>query len=234
MQSHPLVSVVIPVFNEEDNIKLLISSIENNLYKYSYELIFIDDFSSDATCEVIKSEANHCTSLIAFEHHKGQSSALAAGIQRARGHYIVTMDGDLQNDPSDIPKMLDLLQNEGWDMVIGFRQNRQDPSLKTMPSKIANFIIRITTQLQIRDSGCALKVMTSKTAKEIPLHGELHRFMALNAHISGARIKEVPIIHHPRIYGASKYGLERTFRVVKDLSQIIFNHKTPDSKRVRT
>ena len=234
MQPHPLLSVVVPVFNEEDNIKLLIASIENALLKYSYELIFIDDSSSDSSCEIIKTEANPHTNLIAFESRKGQSSALAAGIQRAQGRYIVTMDGDLQNDPTDIPKMLDLIQKEGWDMVIGFRQNRQDPFLKTMPSKIANFIIRITTQLQIRDSGCALKVMTSKTAKEIPLHGELHRFMALNAHINGAKIKEVPIIHHPRIYGTSKYGLERTFKVLKDLSQIILNHKSPHSKRVRT
>ena len=123
MQSPPLLSVVIPVFNEEDNIKLLIASIENALSEYSYELIFIDDYSSDSSCEIIRTEANPHTNLIVFEHHKGQSSALAAGIQRARGHYIVTMDGDLQNDPSDIPKMLDLLQNEGWDMVIGFRQN---------------------------------------------------------------------------------------------------------------
>ncbi len=234
MQSLPLLSIVIPVFNEEDNIKLLIASIEKELSDYNYELIFIDDFSSDATCEIIKSDTDPHTRLITFEHHKGQSSALAAGIKSASGHYIATMDGDLQNDPSDIPKMLDLIQNEGWDMVIGFRQNRQDPFLKTMPSKIANFIIRITTQLQIRDSGCALKVMTSKTAKEIPLYGELHRFMALNAHINGARIKEVPIIHHPRIYGVSKYGLERTFKVVKDLSRIIFDHKTSHSRSSKT
>ena len=130
--------------------------------------------------------------------------------------------------------MLYLIQNEGWDMVIGYRKNRQDPVLKTIPSKIANFMIRTTTQLSVRDSGCALKVMTSKTAKEIPLHGELHRFMALNAHINGARIKEVPIIHHPRLYGVSKYGLERTFKVLKDLSVIIFNHKVSPPKRVRT
>ena len=234
MQSLPLLSIVIPVFNEEDNIKLLIASIEKELSAYSYELIFIDDFSTDASCEIIKSDTNPHTSLIAFEYHKGQSSALAAGIKKARGQYIATMDGDLQNDPSDLPKMLDLIQNEGWDMVIGFRQNRQDPFLKTMPSKIANFIIRLTTQLQIRDSGCALKVMTSKTAKELPLYGELHRFMALNAHINGARIKEVPVIHHPRVYGVSKYGLERTFKVVKDLSRIIIDHKTSRSRNVKT
>ena len=234
MQSLPLLSIVIPVFNEEDNIKLLIASIEKELSEYSYELIFIDDFSTDASCEIIKSDTNPHTSLIAFEYHKGQSSALAAGIKKARGQYIATMDGDLQNDPSDLPKMLDLIQNEGWDMVIGFRQNRQDPFLKTMPSKIANFIIRLTTQLQIRDSGCALKVMTSKTAKELPLYGELHRFMALNAHINGARIKEVPVIHHPRVYGVSKYGLERTFKVLKDLSRIIIDHKTSRSRSVKT
>lgn len=234
MLTQPLLSVVIPVFNEEDNIKLLIASIENALTAYSYELIFIDDFSSDESCKVIKSNANPNTSLIAFEHHKGQSSALAFGIKKAKGQYIVTMDGDLQNDPLDIPKMLNLIQNEGLDMVIGHRQNRQDPFLKTMPSKIANFIIRKTTQLQIRDSGCALKVMTSEIAKQLPLHGEMHRFMALNAYIHGAKIKEVPIVHHPRIHGVSKYGLERTFKVVNDLCHIIINHKTVRSKRVRT
>lgn len=234
MQSRPLFSIVIPVFNEEDNIKFLIASIENALVAYRYELIFVDDFSSDASCEMIKSNGNPYTTLIAFEHHRGQSSALASGIKRARGHYIVTMDGDLQNDPSDIPKMLGIIQNEDLDMVIGFRQNRQDPFLKTTPSKIANFVIRMTTHLQIRDSGCALKVMTSKIAKELPLYGELHRFMALNAHLRGARIKEVPVIHHPRIHGASKYGLERTYKVLKDLSQILITHKKAYSKRVRT
>ena len=234
MRPRPLFSIVIPVFNEEGNIKLLISSLENALTEYNYELIFVDDFSSDESCKIINSEATPCTSLIAFEHHKGQSSALASGIKRARGHYIVTMDGDLQNDPSDIPKMLDIIQNEALDMVIGFRKNRHDPFLKTMPSKIANFIIRMTTQLQIRDSGCALKVMTSKIAKELPLYGELHRFMALNAHIRGTRIKEVPVIHHPRIHGTSKYGLERTYKVLKDLSQILITHKKAYSKGVRT
>jgi glycosyltransferase involved in cell wall biosynthesis len=230
----PLLSIVIPVFNEEHNIDLLIESIEKELSNYSYELIFIDDFSTDGTRKVIETYPNPHRVLIAFESNKGQSSALAAGIKYACGQYIATMDGDLQNDPSDIPKMLHLIQSEGWDMVIGYRKNRQDPVLKTVPSKIANFMIRTTTQLSVRDSGCALKVMTSKTAKEIPLHGELHRFMALNAHINGARIKEVPIIHHPRLYGVSKYGLERTFKVLKDLSVIIFNHKVSPPKRVRT
>jgi glycosyltransferase involved in cell wall biosynthesis len=225
MSSLPLLSIVIPVFNEEGAIKPLFASIFNTLDAYSYELIFIDDCSTDSTAAVINSIDDPRVNLISFDVHLGQSSALAAGIQLAKGTYIVTMDGDFQNDPSDVPKMIDLISNEDLDMVIGIRHNRQDPILKTLPSKIANFIIRTTTQLQISDSGCALKVMTSKTAKSIPLFGELHRFMALNAHINGARIKEIPIIHHPRIHGISKYGLGRTFKVIKDLSVIIFKHK---------
>ena len=154
MQSPPLLSIVIPVFNEEDNIKPLIFSIQKELSAHNYELIFIDDFSSDRTSEIIKSHINSNTSLFAFEHHKGQSSALAEGIKNARGRYIATMDGDLQNDPSDLPKMLDLIQNEGWDMVIGFRQNRQDPYFKTIPSKIANECSHVICLIQslLKDS----------------------------------------------------------------------------------
>ena len=225
MPSLPLLSIVIPVFNEQFNVSPLVDAIENQLSGYHYELIFIDDFSTDGTRQFIQSISNPNLILIAFDQNKGQSSALAAGIQRSRGTYIVTMDGDLQNDPKDIPKMLHLIQDENWDMVIGIRENRHDSLLKTVPSKIANYIIRKTTRLQVSDSGCALKVMTSKTAKNIPLYDELHRFMALHAHLNGARIKEIPIIHHPRIYGVSKYGLERTFKVLKDLVSIMLKHK---------
>jgi len=225
MKPHSQLSIVIPVFNEEGSITRLVISIANALKDYSYELIFVDDCSTDLTVSIINSLEDSRINLIAFDQNNGQSSALAAGIKFATGTYVVTLDGDFQNDPSDIPKMIRLISKEDLDMVIGFRQNRQDPLLKTIPSKIANFIIRITTQLQISDSGCALKVMTSKTAKNIPLHGELHRFMALNAHINGARIKEIPIIHHPRTQGVSKYGLGRTFKVLKDLSVILIKHK---------
>ena len=225
MKSHPHLSIVIPVFNEEGSIIPLFTSIVNALHCYNYELIFVDDCSTDSTVLTINSLNTTRVKLISFDCNKGQSSALAAGIKLAKGTYIVTMDGDFQNDPSDVPKMIDLIFNEDLDMVIGIRHNRQDPILKTLPSKIANFIIRTTTQLQITDSGCALKVMTSKTAKNIPLYGELHRFMALNAHINGARIKEIPIIHHPRTQGISKYGLGRTYKVIKDLIMIIIKHK---------
>lgn len=225
MKPHIQLSIVIPVFNEEGSIIPLVTSIHNALNGKSYELIFIDDCSTDSTLLTINSLQDPRINLIEFDSNNGQSSALAAGIKLARGTYIVTMDGDFQNDPSDIPKMIQLISNENLDMVIGIRHNRQDPLLKTVPSKIANFIIRATTQLKITDCGCALKVMTSKTAKNIPLYGELHRFMALNAHINGARIKEIPIIHHPRTKGISKYGLGRTFKVINDLIIIIIKHK---------
>ena len=225
MKPHIQLSIVIPVFNEEGSIIPLVTSIHNALNGKSYELIFIDDCSTDSTLLTINSLQDSRINLIEFDSNNGQSSALAAGIKLARGTYIVTMDGDFQNDPSDIPKMIKLISSENLDMVIGIRHNRQDPLLKTVPSKIANFIIRATTQLKITDSGCALKVMTSKTAKNIPLYGELHRFMALNAHINGARIKEIPIIHHPRTQGISKYGLGRTFKVINDLIIIIIKHK---------
>jgi glycosyltransferase involved in cell wall biosynthesis len=225
MKPHIQLSIVIPVFNEEGSIIPLVTSIHNALNGKSYELIFVDDCSTDSTLLTINSLQDSRINLIEFDSNNGQSSALAAGIKLARGTYIVTMDGDFQNDPSDIPKMIQLISNENLDMVIGIRHNRQDPLLKTVPSKIANFIIRATTQLKITDSGCALKVMTSKTAKNIPLYGELHRFMALNAHINGARIKEIPIIHHPRTKGISKYGLGRTFKVINDLIIIIIKHK---------
>ena len=225
MKPHIQLSIVIPVFNEEGSIIPLVTSIHKALNDKSYELIFIDDCSTDSTLLTINSLQDSRINLIEFDSNNGQSSALAAGIKLARGTYIVTMDGDFQNDPSDIPKMIQLISNENLDMVIGIRHNRQDPLLKTVPSKIANFIIRATTQLKITDSGCALKVMTSKTAKNIPLYGELHRFMALNAHINGARIKEIPIIHHPRTKGISKYGLGRTYKVIKDLIMIIIKHK---------
>ena len=225
MPSNPLLSIVIPIFNEQFNVRPLVDAIENQLSEYAYELIFIDDCSTDGSLQSIQSISNPNLILIAFDQNKGQSSALSAGIQRSRGTYIVTMDGDLQNDPKDIPKMVSLIQNGNWDMVIGVRENRHDSLLKTLPSKIANYIIRKTTRLQVSDSGCALKVMTSKTAKNIPLYDELHRFMAHHAHLNGARIKEIPIMHHPRIYGVSKYGLERTFKVLKDLVSIMLKHK---------
>jgi glycosyltransferase involved in cell wall biosynthesis len=223
--SSPFLSIVIPVYNEEGNVGLLTQSIENGLKGYQYEIVYIDDFSTDATRKEIASLKNPNVVLIELKRNYGQSSALAAGIDYAKGDYIVTMDGDMQNDPADIPKMLELARREDWDLVTGIRQKRKDNFVRTMPSKIANYIIRKATKLHITDAGCALKVMTAETAKNLPLYGELHRFIALNAHIDGARITEVPVQHHARHLGVSKYGLGRTFKVINDLLLILFQRK---------
>lgn len=223
--STPFLSIVIPVYNEEGNVGLLTDSIENGLKGYTYEIIYIDDYSTDATRQEIKDLNNPNVVLLELKRNYGQSSALAAGIDYAKGDYIVTMDGDMQNDPADIPKMLELAIKEDWDLVTGVRQKRKDSFIKTLPSKIANYIIRKSTKLYITDAGCALKVMTAETAKSIPLYGELHRFIALNAHIDGARITEVPVQHYARRFGVSKYGLGRTFKVINDLLLILFQRK---------
>lgn len=225
MNQSVFLSIVIPVYNEEGNIGLLTESIENGLKGYKYEIIYIDDYSSDKTRQEIRTLNNSNVVLIELKRNYGQSSALAAGIEYAKGNYVVTMDGDMQNDPSDIPKMLELAVSEDWDLVTGIRSKRKDNLIKTFPSKIANFIIRKATKLHITDAGCALKVMTAETAKAIPLYGELHRFIALNAHIDGARIAEVPVKHHERKFGVSKYGLGRTFKVINDLLLILFQRK---------
>jgi glycosyltransferase involved in cell wall biosynthesis len=223
--SSSFLSIIIPVYNEEGNVGLLTESIEIALKGYKYEIIYIDDYSTDNTKQVIKTLKNPNVVLIELRRNYGQSSALAAGIETAKGDYIVTMDGDMQNDPADIPKMLELAINEEWDLVTGIRLKRKDSFVKTLPSKVANYIIRKATKLNITDAGCALKVMTAETAKAIPLYGELHRFIALNAHIDGARITEIPVKHYERHSGVSKYGLGRTFKVMNDLLLILFQRK---------
>jgi len=224
-KNQSLLSIIIPVYNEEGNINLLTKAIEDALKGYHYEIIYIDDFSTDKTRQEVKEMKNPAVVLIEMKKNYGQSSALQAGIDYARGEYIITMDGDLQNDPSDIPMMLDLLIKEDWDVVTGIRDKRKDSLIRTFPSKIANSIIRKTTKLDIKDHGCALKVFTRETAKELNLYGELHRFITLLAHINGARITDVKVKHHSRKFGVSKYGLGRTTKVVNDLILILFQRK---------
>ncbi len=225
MKSSSKLSLVIPVYNEEGNARLLTESIEVALVGYEYEVIFVDDFSTDGTREEIKNMNDPRVVLIEMKMNYGQSSALLAGIDYAQGDYIITMDGDMQNDPSDIPMMLDLLEAGDWDVVTGIRDKRKDSLIRTFPSKIANYIIRKTTKLDIQDHGCALKVFTKETAKELNLYGELHRFITLLAHSNGARITEVKVKHHSRKFGVSKYGLGRTTKVLNDLLLILFQRK---------
>lgn len=218
-------SVIIPVYNEEDNVALLTERIDNALKGFQYEIIFIDDFSTDNTrVNILKMNLPHVT-LIQLRKNYGQSLALSAGIDTAKGDYIITMDGDLQNDPTDIPAMLQKLKTEDWDVVTGIRAKRKDNFVRTIPSKIANFIIRKATKLDLKDQGCALKIFTKEIAKELNLYGEMHRFINLSAFLNGAKIAQVPVKHHERKFGKSKYGLGRTFKVVNDLLLILFQRK---------
>lgn len=220
-----LLSVVISVFNEEDNVAPLAEQINNSLKEYSYEILFVDDGSSDQTVQRIKDLDDPNIHLIELQKNYGQSSALSAGIEYAHGKYIITMDGDLQNDPADIPMMLNKLENENWDVVAGIRKKRKDNIIRRFPSKIANAIIRSTTGVNMKDNGCALKIFKKKFAKDIGLYGELHRFIAVLAALDGAKIAQVDVNHHPRIHGQSKYGLKRTFKVISDLILMIFFRK---------
>lgn len=217
-----LFSLVIPLFNEEDNIQPLLKNIDETLIGYTYEIIFVDDFSTDKTVNKIKRLGHPRVKLIEFRKNYGQSSALAAGFDNAEGDFIITLDGDLQNDPSDILPMLQKLHQENWDVVVGTRNNRKDNFTKKLPSKIANFLIRKATKLNIKDHGCALKVFKKEIAKELNLYGEMHRFISLLAYLNGARVGEINVKHYPRIHGKSKYGLGRTFKVVNDILLILF------------
>ena len=213
------------MYNEQGNAALLIDRVNAAMQGYNYELILIDDFSQDRTVKEIKDKNDPYVVLIELKKNYGQSSAMMAGFDYATGDYIITLDGDLQNDPADIPAMVDLLEQGQYDLVVGKRQKRKDSSVRTIPSKIANFIIKKTTKLNISDQGCALKVFTKETAKDLNLYGENHRFISLMAHLNGARIAEMPVRHHARQFGESKYGMNRTFKVVNDLLLVLFNQK---------
>ena len=216
-------SVVIAVYNEELNVKPLTEQITQALEGYEFEIIFVDDGSSDNTILNLKAIENKALRIIEFRKNYGQSLALMAGIDYATGDYIITLDGDLQNDPSDIPMMLKLAQEGDWDLVAGIRKKRKDGMLlRLIPSKIANWIIRQASGVKMKDYGCALKVFKSEIAKDLGLYGELHRFMPVLAVLEGAKMTQVDVKHHARQFGVSKYGLGRTFKVISDLLLMVF------------
>jgi glycosyltransferase involved in cell wall biosynthesis len=222
--SAPL-SIVVPLYNEQDNVELLTQKIHESLKGYNYQIIYIDDFSTDSTKKVVYGMNDNSVALIELKKNYGQSLALAAGIDYAQGEYIITMDGDLQNDPSDIPQMLEFALSGEYDLITGIRQKRKDSLVKKIPSKIANFLVRRVTKLDIKDNGCALKIFTKEIAKGLNLYGEMHRFITLLAFLEGAQIKQVPVKHHARHAGKSKYGLERVFKVVADMMLLLFIRK---------
>jgi glycosyltransferase involved in cell wall biosynthesis len=220
------ISLVITLYNEEHNVKPLLEKIQAALHGFTYEVILVDDGSTDGTQQQVKLHADAHTQLIVLKRNFGQTAAMAAGIDYASGDYIVTLDGDLQNDPSDIPQMLAKLKQEGWDVVAGNRKNRKDGALlRKIPSAFANRLIRNLTGVTIRDYGCTLKVFRREVAKGLELYGELHRFIPILAVLQGARITNIDVAHHPRIYGKSKYGLGRTLKVLSDLLLLAFFQK---------
>jgi dolichol-phosphate mannosyltransferase len=219
-------SLVIPVYNEAENIAPLIKNIATALVDIEHEIIFVDDGSTDNTISEVKNITNQNITLIAFSRNFGQTSALAAGIEAAKGEYIVTLDGDLQNDPSDIKAMLKMQEQNNYDIVAGIRAKRQDGLIfRNIPSKIANWLIRKLSKVRITDYGCTLKLFKASLAKKLDLYGELHRFIPILANMHGAKIGEMLVKHHPRIYGESKYGLSRTLKVVSDLLLMYFFQK---------
>jgi glycosyltransferase involved in cell wall biosynthesis len=220
------VSVVVPVYNEIESIPRLIEAIATTLQQHhiAYEIICVDDGSKDGSSELLRQMARTRTDLraVLLRRNYGQTPAMAAGFKYAQGQAVVTLDGDLQNDPTDIPRLLAKL-DEGYDLVSGWRKRRQDAMLtRLVPSKIANWLIAKVTGVNLHDYGCSLKAYRSELIMDMNLYGELHRFIPALAFIEGARIAEIPVQHHARQFGQSKYGLGRTFRVLMDLFTIYF------------
>ena len=217
-------SVVVPLYNEEESVTPMYEAIAAALASVAEptEIIFVDDGSSDSTFDVASRLAAQDERLrvVKFRRNFGQTPAMAAGIDLARGTIIVTMDGDLQNDPSDIPLFMDKM-NEGYDLVVGWRFNRQDKLVsRKIPSRIANWIIGKVTGVPIKDNGCSLKAYRADVIKKVPLYSEMHRFIPAMASIAGPRLAEIKVKHHARQFGESKYGLSRVYKVLLDLLTI--------------
>lgn len=219
-------SVVIPLMNEAENIRPLFEALDAALGTIDHEIILVDDGSTDGTAAAIEEAAPPNARLVVLNKNYGQTTAMAAGIDHAIGELIATMDGDLQNDPGDIPMMIRHLEAHGLDVVAGRRASRKDGMmLRKIPSALANAMIRNLTDVHIRDYGCTLKVFRKDVAKNLGLYGELHRFIPVLVQLYGARMEEVDVRHHRRKYGRSKYGIGRTFKVLSDLLFMVFFQK---------
>ncbi len=216
-------SVVITVLDEEENIRPLLKAIRDALAGIDFEIVLVDDGSTDKTKQQILEYSDDRTILVQLRKNYGQSNAMTAGIDYSTGRYIALLDGDLQNDPSDIPSMLQLLKKEDWDVVAGNRKKRKDGMfLRKIPSNAANALIRRMTGVYIKDYGCTLKLFKREIAEELGLYGELHRFIPVLAKLQGASITQVDVKHHARQHGRSKYGINRTFKVMSDLVLMVF------------
>lgn len=217
-------SVIVPLYNEQDNVALLHEAITGAVAPLglAYEILFVDDGSRDATVERARALAagDPRLHIIKLRRNYGQTPAMAAGIDHARGRILITMDGDLQNDPRDIPLFLDKL-GEGYDIVVGWRHKRQDKLItRKIPSRIANWLIGKITGVPIKDNGCSLKAYRAEVIKSIPLYSEMHRFIPAMTSLAGTTVAEIKVRHHARQFGTSKYGLSRIYKVILDLLTI--------------
>ena len=224
-----MISIVIPIYNEEKSLPILAEKLTAALAAMGreYEVIFINDGSTDGTLAQVRKACAGDPRLkaIHFRRNSGQTAAMQAGFSHAKGDVIVAMDGDLQNDPADIAKLIAKL-DEGFDLVSGWRKDRQDSPIKrNFLSRVANRLISSTTGVKLHDYGCSLKAYRREVLEGIALYGEMHRFIPVYAFWNGARIAEVPVVHHARVHGVSKYGLERVIKVVLDLGVVLFLHR---------
>ena len=224
MKDNPTISIVIPVYNEEQSIEPLYDRIRAacDALGSPYEMVFVDDGSRDRTFEILARihEQDPSVKVMRFRKNFGQTAAMAAGFQHAHGELIVSMDGDLQNDPADIPRLLAKLR-EGYDVVCGWRKERKDKLIsRRIPSIIANWLIGMVTGVHIHDNGCSLKAYRASTIKNVVLYGEMHRFIPAMATLTGARIAEIVVNHNARRFGKSKYGIGRVWRVALDIVTI--------------
>lgn len=220
-------SLIIPVYNEEQNLPLLFDAIQQALksIKESWEVIFVDDGSTDKSLQVLESLVEQDPAhvrVVVFRRNFGQTAAIAAGIDHSQGEIIVLLDADMQNDPADIPLLLAKL-DEGYDLVSGWRKDRKDNRFtRTLPSNLANGLISWVTGVHLHDYGCTLKAYRREALEGFRLYGEMHRFIPVFAHSIGAHITELPVRHHPRKFGVAKYGLDRTLKVILDLFTVKF------------
>jgi glycosyltransferase involved in cell wall biosynthesis len=222
------ISIVVALYNEEENISPLIANIDKAFQSgnIEYEAILVNDGSTDNTAGEIRSQVSEKVTFVDLKRNYGQTAALKAGVDQADGDYIATLDGDLQNDPDDLPMMLNLLIEKDCDLVTGIRAIRADRFiLRKSPSYIANWIIRKITRTNIRDNGSGIKLFKADILKELPLYGERHRLLPTIAMLEGASVEQVNVRHHPRIYGKSKYGIGRTLKVISDLILMQFSRK---------
>lgn len=217
-------SVIVPLFNEEESVAAMHAAVTSAVCDIGleYEILFVDDGSSDDTFRLAEDLARNDPHLrvVRFRKNYGQTPAMTAGIEHAVGDVLVTMDGDLQNDPADIPRLL-LKMDEGYDIVVGWRERRQDKLItRKIPSRIANWLIGKVTGIPIKDNGCSLKAFRAEVIKNVPLYSEMHRFIPAMSSLAGARVAEIPVNHHARQFGSSKYGLSRIYKVLLDLMTI--------------